>query len=171
MNIKPFLAIPANTILLGLMSSLEIYINKKQDINPDMVELKTLESLIGIAQDNSNIINYLNGVSHPIKADLPVFMEYYYKDNMSLNELAKLSGRSIASFHREFKRIFNTTPHQWIKERRLIKARELLINTSKKPSDIYFELGFEDLSHFSRSFKQYFGRNPSEITAHEIPAD
>jgi AraC-like DNA-binding protein len=76
-----------------------------------------------------------------------------------------LSGRSIATFHREFKRTFNTSPHQWIKERRLLKAKELLTLTNRKPSDIYIELGFEDLAHFSRSFKKHFGKNPSKVTS------
>lgn len=162
---KPFLPVSPNSILLGLMSSLEIYIKGKQNIAPDIVELKTLESLIGIARENTNILNFLSDFSRPSKAELPVFMEHYFTQNISLNELAKLSGRSIATFHREFKRTFNTSPHQWIKERRLHKAKELLIRTNRKPSDIYIELGFEDLAHFSRSFKKYFGKNPSEVAS------
>jgi AraC-like DNA-binding protein len=147
------------------MSSLEVYINHKQEINPRIVELKTLESLIGIAQENTNVLNFLNKFSQPIKADLQIFMEYYFTENIPLKELAKLSGRSIATFHREFKTTFNTSPHQWIKEKRLHKAKELLLHTSQKPSDIYLGLGFEDLAHFSRSFKKQFGKNPSEIAA------
>ncbi|MGD9976438.1 MAG: helix-turn-helix domain-containing protein [Bacteroidales bacterium] len=162
---KPFLPVSPNSILLGLMSSLEIYIRGKQNIAPDIVELKTLESLIGIARENTNILNFLSDFSQPAKAELPLFMEHYFTQNISLNELAKLSGRSIATFHREFKRTFNTSPHQWIKERRLHKAKELLIRTNRKPSDIYIELGFEDLAHFSRSFKKYFGKKPSEVAS------
>jgi AraC family transcriptional regulator, exoenzyme S synthesis regulatory protein ExsA len=164
-NNKPFLPVSPNTILLGLMSSLEIYLNDKQDINPDIVELKTLESLIGIAQQNTSILHYLSGASQLIKADLPEFMEHYFSQKLAIKELAELSGRSVATFHREFKSIYNTSPHQWIKERRLQKAKELLLNTTQKPSEIYLDLGFEDLSHFSRSFKQYFGKNPSEVAA------
>ena len=162
---KPFLPIQSNSILLGLISSLEVYVRDEKEINPDIVELKTLESLIGIAQQNSGILRYLSGASQPVKADLPDFMEHYFIEKIPIKDLAAMSGRSVATFHREFKSIYNTSPHQWIKERRLQKAKELLINTAQKPSDIYLALGFEDLSHFSRSFKQYFGKNPSEISA------
>jgi len=162
---KPFLPVSPNSILLGLMSSLEIYIREKQNMAPDIVELKTLESLIGIARENTNILNFLSDFSQPAKAELPAFMEHYFTQNIPLPELARLSGRSIATFHREFKRTFNTSPHQWIKEQRLNKAKELLIRTNRKPSDIYIELGFEDLAHFSRSFKQFFGKNPSEVAS------
>ncbi|MGD9977298.1 MAG: helix-turn-helix domain-containing protein [Bacteroidales bacterium] len=162
---KPFFQIPPNPILLGLMSSLDVYLREKKNINPEIVELKTLESLIGISQNNASILNYLRGFSQPLKADLPIFMEHYYTENISLNELAKLSGRSIATFHREFKSIFNTSPHKWIKEHRLQRAKELLLHTASKPSDIYMDLGFEDFAHFSRSFKQYFGKNPSEVSS------
>ncbi len=162
---KPFLQITPNSILQGLMSSLEVYLNEEQEINPDIVELKTLESLIGLAQQNSSILHYLSGATQHVKADLPGFMEHYFKEKIPIKELAELSGRSVATFNREFRSIYNTSPHQWIKERRLKKAKELLLNTSQKPSDIYLELGFEDLSHFSRSFKQYYGKNPSEVAA------
>ncbi|NLP57291.1 AraC family transcriptional regulator [Lutibacter sp. B1] len=162
---KPFLPVSPNSILLGLMSSLEIYLKEKQNMAPDIVELKTLESLIGIARENKNILTFLSDFSQPSKAELRLFMEHYYTQKIPLNELAKLSGRSIATFHREFKRTFNTSPHQWIKERRLLKAKELLTLTNRKPSDIYIELGFEDLAHFSRSFKKHFGKNPSKVTS------
>jgi AraC-like DNA-binding protein len=162
---KSFLPVSPNSILLGLMSSLEIYLKEKQNMAPDIVELKTLESLIGIARENKNILNFLSDFSQPSKAELRLFMEHYYTQKIPLNELAKLSGRSIATFHREFKRTFNTSPHQWIKERRLLKAKELLTLTNRKPSDIYIELGFEDLAHFSRSFKKHFGKNPSKVTS------
>lgn len=85
--------------------------------------------------------------------------------NITLEKFAEMSGRSLSTFNRDFRKIFQMSPHKWIKQKRLELARKLLISTSKKASDVYLEVGFEDLAHFSRSFKSYFGLNPSEVKA------
>ena len=59
--------------------------------------------------------------------------------------------------------IFDETPHQWILKKRLSFARNLLIQGERKASDIYLEAGFEDLAHFSRTFKKQFGIPPSKV--------
>ncbi len=96
------------------------------------------------------------------KLDLVDFIERNYLRNVPLSELAKEAGRSLSTFKREFKEIFKETPHRWIMKRRLDYAKELILTTDKKINEIYFEVGFQDLSHFGKSFKKIFGLNPSE---------
>ena len=90
-------------------------------------------------------------------------MRHNFQYNFSLKDFAEMSGRSLSTFNREFRALFNEPPHRWIMKQRLNKARELLVLTEKRPSEIYLELGFEDLAHFSRSFKKEFGKTPTEI--------
>ncbi|MEM6726474.1 MAG: AraC family transcriptional regulator, partial [Bacteroidota bacterium] len=99
----------------------------------------------------------------PEKADLVEFINHNFMFNLKLSQFAKMSGRSLSSFNREFRRIFHETPHRWIMKSRLEMAKELLIQPARKPSDVYLEVGFEDLAHFSKRFKSYFGINPSEV--------
>lgn len=80
-----------------------------------------------------------------------------------MERFAFMSGRSLSTFKREFKAIFNTTPGKWLMKKRLDEAYFLLDKEHKKPTDIYTELGFEDLSHFSFVFKKEFGVSPSNI--------
>ncbi|WP_245592363.1 helix-turn-helix domain-containing protein [Ectobacillus panaciterrae] len=68
---------------------------------------------------------------------------------VSLNELAYLSGRSLSTFKRDFRKIYNTSPMKWIRNRRLDKAKELLTHTSLSVSDVCFSTGFENIAHFS----------------------
>ena len=90
-------------------------------------------------------------------------MNFHYLENKPLTEFAKQSGRSISTFKKDFQAIFNTTPAKWLKNKRLEHAYSLLSTTQRKASEVYIDSGFEDLAHFSKSFKSRFGINPSEF--------
>ncbi|MBS1564016.1 MAG: helix-turn-helix transcriptional regulator, partial [Bacteroidetes bacterium] len=100
--------------------------------------------------------------SEPYKIDLEQFMLRNFYFNVPVERFARLTGRSLAGFKRDFKKAFGTSPRQWLQEKRLTEARHLIENKNRKPSAIYLDLGFESLSHFSHSFKKRFGRAPSE---------
>jgi len=87
-------------------------------------------------------------------------MEANYTYNLSLKELARLTHLSLASFKREFKKAFGTTPGKWLKEKRLDHAGRILSSSSKSISDVAFESGFENTTHFSRVFKEKFHETP-----------
>ena len=81
--------------------------------------------------------------------------------NVQLKRFAYLTGRSLATFKRDFEKIFHTSPGQWLLQRRLQEAHYLITEKGRAPSDVYLDLGFEDLSHFSFAFKKEFGKAPS----------
>lgn len=82
--------------------------------------------------------------------------------NITLKELAKKYGTSESTFYRVFTKNMGISPHQWIKDQRLHYARCEMQFQQKKASEMYLELGFEDLAHFSKEFKKKFGYNPSD---------
>ena len=53
---------------------------------------------------------------------------------------------------------------EWLKKKRLDEAYFQISKQHLKPSEVYLEVGFEDLSHFSFAFKKEFGRSPSEVS-------
>lgn len=55
------------------------------------------------------------------------------------------------------------TPQKWLTERRLELAHYQIEEKQRKPIDVYFEVGFENLSHFSHAFKKHFGYAPNAI--------
>ncbi len=69
---------------------------------------------------------------------------------VSLHDLAYLSGRSLSA-------LYNTSPIKWIRNRRLDKVKELLTNTSLSVTDVCYSTGFENVTHFSRVFKDRVG--------------
>ena len=110
--------------------------------------------------NNQSLVCYLIGLIDRPKTSLFETMESNYMYNLPLQEYAKISNRSLATFKREFKHLFHTTPGKWLMDKRLNYA-QLLINTTKKNiAEIVFDSGFENNSHFSRVFKEKFGASP-----------
>ncbi len=83
--------------------------------------------------------------------------------NLKLEEIAFLCNMSLSSFKRHFISEFNEPPGKWFQRKRLQKAKELLQNGQIKPSDIYLESGYNNLSNFSTAFKNEFGVSPARI--------
>ncbi len=94
------------------------------------------------------------------KIDLEYLMQSYYLKLLSLDELSRLSGRSLSGFKRDFQEQFNTSPALWIKNKRLEYAGLQLENTDKNVSEISMEIGYESVSHFIKAFKKKFGKTP-----------
>jgi len=128
-----------------------------------LITLKKQEALMLLLQVNPDLKNVLLDFNQPGKIDLEVFMQQNFKFNVELKKLAFLTGRSLATFKRDFEQIFHTSPNRWLQKRRLEEAHYLIKEKKKRPSDVYHELGFESISHFSYSFKKLFGVNPSAI--------
>lgn len=150
-------------VLLGLMKSIEVYITGQVQLNRSLMRMKTYEALHALIQERPELVHIFNDFSEPARADLVEFMEHNYVQNLSLDDFAKLSGRSLSTFNREFRKLFRMSPHKWIRSRRLNLARKLMESAGLAPSEVYLEVGFQDLAHFSRSFKSEFGVNPSTI--------
>lgn len=156
-------SISKHTMLEGFIFSIRKYLDALQEIDNNLLFIKTMELLIGIIKSNTDLASVFYEYSLPKRADLIVFMETICYEKLTLPQMARLSGRSTAAFNRDFRKTFQVPPHQWLKQKRLNYAKELLLKTNKKPSEIYLVVGFEDLAHFSRSFKKQFGINPSQL--------
>ncbi len=153
----------SNTLLHKLMSSIKNYVDKNEDLDPDQVKVKTREALLAIIESDHKYAAIFREYSMKERADIVQFMNYNYLYNLPLETLANQTGRSLSTFNREFKMVFNETPHRWIMKKRLNYARNRLLQGEQKPSEVYLEAGFEDLAHFSRAFKKQFGLPPSKV--------
>ncbi|MFK7906160.1 MAG: helix-turn-helix domain-containing protein [Chitinophagales bacterium] len=149
--------LPPNLILKGLFDSIVTYVHEAEGLDTQLVELKTLEAMMGILKFHPECHALFQRENSSEKVNLQLLIENNYMYNLSLSKLAEMSGRSLSTFSRDFKSIYHESPHRWIRKRRLLKAKELLVNTNRKPSEFYLELGFESLAHFSRAFKKEFG--------------
>src|SRR5690606_7665892 len=97
------------------------------------------------------------------KIDIEYTMRCNFKFNLKLDEYAKLCGRSTSVFKRDFKQQFGTTPFRWLKQQRLDYAKQLLIEGELNVSQICYECGFINVSHFIRVFKEAFNLPPHQF--------
>lgn len=153
-----------HTVLLEkFMESLTPYLSEKPEGIEDVFELKKKELLLLLLKTDPELKDILFDFDEPGKVNLENFMNANFRFNVSMERFAYLTGRSLATFKRDFRKIFHETPGRWLLERRLKEAYYLINKQKEKPSDIYLKVGFEDLSHFSFAFKKQFGVNPSSL--------
>jgi len=163
-NGEPGIDFTNNIFLKGFFDSLIPYFKTDAPLTAMMAELKTREAIELLLRQNSRVKNFLFDFTEPFKIDLEAFMNRNYIYHMPLSQFARLSGRSMATFKRDFKKVFTETPERWIRQKRLERAHFLIAEQKHSPAAVYCEVGFESLSHFSVAFKKHFGYNPSSIS-------
>lgn len=94
------------------------------------------------------------------KTELRFLMQNYYLKPLRLDELARLSGRSLSAFKRDFQEEFHQSPAAWIRQKRLTHAAFLLRNSNRNIAEIAEEIGYESTSHFIKAFKSVYGETP-----------
>ena len=119
--------ITTNDVFKTLIESIFQYLNQKIELPKELVEIKFKELLFNIVL-NSN--------------------------DLKIADFAKLCGKSLSSFKREFKEKFNNTPSRWLINKRLEHSKTLLLGTNLTVSEIGFECGFKNNSHFIQAFKK-----------------
>lgn len=152
-----------NPLLESCLTSLIPYFDLEGKFPENIASLKITEAISILREIDKNVDSVLANFDAPGKLDLIHFMERNYMFNMPMEKYGYLTGRSLSTFNRDFKKLFNTTPQNWLIKKRLELAYYQLSEKKKKPIDVYLEVGFEDLSHFSFAFKKRYGKNPTDL--------
>jgi AraC-like DNA-binding protein len=94
------------------------------------------------------------------------FIGVHYTESLSLTQLSQVAGLSPFHFQRLFLKNTGISPHEYLAQFRIRKARELLLQ-GRTLADVALDTGFVDQSHFTRSFKRIVGIPPGRfITLH-----
>lgn len=150
-------------LLESCMASLIPYFDMQDAFPEKIATLKINEAISILRIIDPTIDGILSNFSDPGKIDLANFMEKNFMFNMPLEKFGYLTGRSLSTFHRDFKKLFNTAPQKWLTQKRLELAHYIIAEKKKRPADVYLETGFEDLSHFSFAFKKQYGYTPARL--------
>ncbi|WP_294248536.1 AraC family transcriptional regulator [uncultured Chryseobacterium sp.] len=154
--------IPVNDYLKGYFRSVVPYARHAGTETTDALGLlKVKEAILLLLRAMPELRNFLFDFSAPHKIDLEKFMLNHFQFNIPVEQFAQLTGRSLSAFKRDFRQVFGSAPRQWLQEKRLDQARYLISTKNRKASEVYLEVGFRSLSHFSYAFKQKFGYPPS----------
>ena len=98
-------------------------------------------------------------------AHLRDFIDRHYARPLTVDLLAARCGLSAFHFIRAFRTAFGTTPHQYVRDRRLGRAKELLVTTALPVTEICDQVGFQSLGSFSSLFRRLTGETPAEYRA------
>lgn len=161
----PNILIPSNEFLQGYFQSIVPYARSSgASMTDEMGILKVKEVVKLLLLALPELLDFLFDFSEPFKIDLERFMVSNFHFNIPVEKFARLTGRSLAGFKRDFQKTFGLPPRQWLNDKRLNTAKYLIEIKHQKPSSIYLDLGFESLSHFSHSFKKKFGVAPTKLS-------
>ena len=119
---------PMSARLVAYCWSLAPYFNDPSQVNPGLLRLKVMELLFNVMDCSKNIFRQMLQLRQPVKVDVHRVVEENYTSPITLEELAYLSGRSLSSFKRDFQSIYGVSPAKWIREKRLSKARQMLLS-------------------------------------------
>ena len=133
--------------------------------SPDYLDLKLQEllHLMALQGEETTLHSLLLKKTDSIKRNLHRLLESDDIIHLTVGDLAKLSGRSLSSFNRDFKNIYNDTPKQWLRDKRLKYANDLLEKGTMSVTEVALEIGYENTSNFIKVFKAKYGKTPNQI--------
>lgn len=140
-------------------------LNHNKLFTPQLLRLKLLEFLqiLALTNEPSFLTTLLSRTkSGPPKRNIKRLINKPEMLRLTVTDLAKLSGRSLSSFNRDFRKNFNMPPQKWLKHKRLSYAQKILVEKNLSVTEVALEVGYENISHFIKSFKDQFGLTPRE---------
>ncbi len=155
--------INGNQVIVAYMQSILLLFKNPSLVDEEVLALKLKEIILILSKiDNSGVQEILKNLFNPTSIAFKQTIEAHLFSQLSLDDLASLTNNSISSFQRQFKKIYNTTPAKYIKNKRLERAAELLKISDLSITEISDECVYSDIAHFSNSFKEKFNSTPSE---------
>ncbi len=152
----------------AFLHSMQIYFAAAEPPPEALLKMKLKELLAGIllSPRNQPLSAYLRSLAGTDAPAIPTIMEENFCHNLPIEAFARLCHRSLSAFKREFRQHYGMSPGEWLRERRLACAAQLLHATDRSVTEIMLDCGFAGPAHFSRAFKQTYGVSPREFRKH-----
>lgn len=149
--------------LAQYLDALIYYLNNPDLFTVDLQLLKIKELILLLFKGSGleTFDQYISSLFSPNLYDFQQVVQNNCISSLSVEELAGLCHMSLSTFKRRFRRVYGSSPSQYIKEKKLAKAAKLLKSTDQRVNEIAFECGFESATSFNRIFKQQYGQSPS----------
>lgn len=145
----------------SLFESVIPYFDAGEKPSEDVLKLKMIEGVYVLLHTDRNLYASLFDFVEPWKIDILDYLNENYMCDLSMEEIASYTGRSLATFKRDFAKVSDLTPRKWIIKRRLEAAHNLIKSGKKKVTEACFDVGFKNLTHFSKIYKEAYGVAPS----------
>ncbi len=159
-----YFEIDVDESIQSVLFSVSNYLREGERVAKELVEIKFKELLLNLVlnQKNQALGAYFNAVRNE-RQDLEYTMRKNFLHDLSTEQFARLCGKSLSAFKRDFTEHFGSSPGKWLTEMRLNHAKGLLLTTSLSVNEVCYDSGFKNPSHSSRAFKQQFGVAPQSL--------
>lgn len=144
----------------SLFESVLPYFDSGVKPTDDVLKLKMTEGLYVLLNTDKSLYASLFDFVEPWKIDIIDFLNENYMYDLLMDEIASYTGRSLATFKRDFAKISDLTPRKWLIRRRLEAAHQLILSGKRQVTDVCYAVGFKNLSHFSKVYKKMYGCSP-----------
>ncbi len=146
------------------LNSLSTVADSPTIFNENLLSIKFEELMLYLINKYGNEFEiYLQSLISKERSAFKNVIENNVYSNLKVHEIAFLCQMSLSTFKRNFIKEYKTSPGKWLQDKRLRKAKEMLKDGKIKPSDIYLDFGYNNLSNFSAAFKNKFGKSPNLI--------
>ncbi len=155
--------LPKAVPLKSFFDSFLPFVDSGEEPSEEWLKLKAHEAIFILLNIDKRFYPILFDFNEAWKIDLLDFMENNFTEDMSLEEFATYTGRSLATFKRDFAKLSDQSPERWIIDHRLELAKKMLRDEGLLSKDVSSIVGFKNRSHFSQAFKRRYGYSPSEV--------
>ena len=161
---EQLLLLEKNEVLHSNFEALRSYFYRDGKLSEPVLILKSRVLVLDLLNQPGNyrLKRYFRNLMEGGGAPLREVMQSHFMKPLDITSFARLCGRSLSSFRRDFRREFHTTPGKWLLKRRLKHSRHLLETTDDRISEVLYASGFTNRAHFNKAFKEHFGLAPNE---------
>ncbi|MGK0366708.1 MAG: AraC-like DNA-binding protein [Saprospiraceae bacterium] len=161
-SIQYMTEINGNQVLAAYMETIMLLFKNPSLADEEVLALKLKEIILILSKiNNSGVQQILKNLFNPTSVAFKQTIEAHLFSQLSLDDLASLTNNSLSTFQRQFKKFYETTPANYIKNKRLERAADLLKISDLSITEISDECIFSDIAHFSNSFKEKYNSTPS----------
>ncbi|MBK1897030.1 helix-turn-helix domain-containing protein [Chryseobacterium paridis] len=161
---EPFLVFEKDEFINNYIESLKLIQQKSSSISAKMLQLKFEELMLYLLEKYPRTILSFQTRKLEEYSDIEIkkAVEKNLTNNLTLDELAFLCHTSVSTFKRKFLRLYNMVPSKYFLQKKMEIATSLLLQ-NKNPSEVFYEVGYENHSSFSQSFKRIYGISPRQF--------
>lgn len=167
---ESYIAFRKDPFVVNYITSLELLFKSSMKISDEMKVLKFEELLLHLLEEDPGKFLAFQNEKTKKSTELKIrrALENNITNAISVEELAFLCDLSLSTFKRHFASIYRTSPTQWLLQKRIEIAKDLLLHHNQKPSEVYHQVGYENHSSFSQSFRQSVGVTPKEFQKQQL---
>ncbi|WP_444912931.1 helix-turn-helix domain-containing protein [Microbulbifer sp. PAAF003] len=154
-----------SVLLSNYMRSIIDYIQQPEVFSEPLVVLKVRElvELIPRLDSSGTVVKMLGQLFIRQQPKLQEVVQAHLYSSLKLADLAFLCHMSESTFTRKFKQVYGSSATKYITSKRMEKAQQLILNSDLSLTEVALECGFDELSYFSRVFKQHYQVAPSQM--------